>query len=345
MPLFSEPARERFQKFKSIKRAYYSLWVLGIAFVTSLFSPFIANDKPLILYYDGQVFFPIVKFYPGIAVGGQYKTEADYLKLRETPSFQAAGGWMLLPIIPYSPERSHRELQGAAPHPPSLLHWLGTDTSARDVLARLLYGFRLCMLFSISLMLCSTVIGVAVGGIQGYFGGKIDLLIQRFIEIWDALPRLYVVILVGTVYGRSLPILLVTLSLFNWISLSYYMRGEFLKLKNQTYVIASRSMGAGHLRIIFLQIFPNALGPLLTLLPFSLIAGIGALTSLDFLGFGVPPPTPSWGELLDQGLKTLYAPWLAASSVSALFITLLLATFIGEGVRTAFDPKSYHHLK
>jgi microcin C transport system permease protein len=337
---FSELTRERFRNFKKIRRAYFSLWILSLAFILSLFSEFIANDKPLLLKFKSHYYFPILHFYSDETFGGRYQTEADYQQLKNTESFKAAGGSMFFPIIPHGPLRTNLDLAGNPPHAPSRSHWLGTDNTARDVLARLLYGFRICMTFALLVALSSTIIGIIIGGVQGYWGGKVDLLMQRFIEIWTSLPFLYVVILLGSIYGRSLALLVGIMSLFEWVGLSYYMRGEFYKLKSMTYVKAAKALGFSPLRIFFKQILPNALTPVITLSPFVLIGGISSLTALDFLGFGLPPPTPSWGEMLSQGLQHFEAPWIALSSVIALFITLLLATFIGEGVREAFDPKS-----
>jgi microcin C transport system permease protein len=343
--LFSELTRERLHKFRRIRRAWYSFLILGGAFFLSLFSEFIANDKPLYLRYHGRSFFPIVKFYPGTAFGGPYATEPDYLKLRDDPGFREAGGSMILPIIPYGPLRANLDLEGNPPHAPSRQHWLGTDNTARDVLARLIYGFRICMLFGLCLALSDAVLGILIGGIQGYLGGKVDITVQRLIEIWSALPFLYVVILLGSIYGSGFGMLLFVMALFEWIGLSYYMRGEFYRLKGLNYVKAARALGLGPFRIFFSQILPNALTPVITILPFTVVSGISALTALDFLGFGLPPPMPSWGELLTQGLQNLQAPWIAVSTVLALFITLLLATFVGEGVRDAFDPKSFSRLE
>jgi microcin C transport system permease protein len=201
------------------------------------------------------------------------------------------------------------------------------------------------MVFSLLLMLMGAILGIVIGGIQGYLGGTLDIVVQRLIEIWSSLPFLYVVILVGSVYGRSFILLLLIMAIFQWIGLSYYMRGEFYRIKNMTYVKAAKALGIGPVRIFFRQILPNALTPLITIMPFTVVLGITALTALDFLGFGLPPPAPSWGELLGQGLKSLYAPWIAISTVSALFTTLLLATFTGEGVREAFDPKSEYRIE
>ena len=267
------------------------------------------------------------------------------MSVADDPAFKAKGGWMLLPPIPHHPQHSYLDLSGTPPYPPSHDHWLGTDGSGRDVLTRLLYGFRMCMLFSLALTAIGTIVGIVIGAVQGYAGGKVDLAGQRLIEIWSALPGLYVVIMFGAIYGQGFGILLLVLSLFQWIGLSYYMRGEFYKLREQPYVLASRALGASHIRVLFRQILPNAMTPVITILPFSIVAGISSLTARDFLGFGLPPPTPSWGELIDEGLQNLQAPWLAGSAVGALFITLMLATMIGEGIRDALDPKSLTKLR
>ena len=323
-----------------IKRAWYSFIILSALFVLSLFAELLCNDRPYIISFNDKLYFPIFKFYPEKEFGGKYLTEADYVSLRNSDLFKKEGNWMLLPPVPHSPLHSYMDLEGTPPHPPSAMHLLGTDASARDVFARLFYGFRICMLFSLILAAIATLFGILIGGVQGYFGGVIDLVVQRMIEIWSSLPFLYVVILVGTIYSRSFMILILVLSLFQWIGLSYYMRGEFLKIRNLNYVKVAKTMGMPSSHILFRQILPNGLTPVITLLPFQIIGGIGALTALDFLGFGLQPPTPSWGELLSQGLNNLFAPWLAVSTVVCLFTTLLLATFIGEGVREAFDPRA-----
>ena len=343
--MLSDISRERFRRFRALKRAWYAFLLLTTAFVISLFSEEVANDHPLLLKYKGSYYFPTVKFYPATDFGGNYATEADYVELRNSAAFRAAGGWMLLPIIPHGPTHSARDLAGTPPFPPSRDHWLGTDGSGRDIMCRLIWGFRISMLFSLALTGLSTVAGIVIGAVQGYAGGKVDLSGQRVIEIWSALPSLYVVILLGSIYGQGFGILLLVLSLFQWISLSYYMRGEFYKLREQPYVLASRALGASHFRVIFRQVLPNAMTPVITMLPFSLIAGISSLTALDFLGFGLPPPTPSWGELIDEGLQNPQAPWLAGSAIAALFVTLMLATMIGEGIRDALDPKSLTKLR
>jgi len=343
--MFSPLTQARLRKFRSIKRAWWSFWILLVAFVLSLFAEQICNDHPLLLRYESRWYFPTLKFYPATDFGGQYLTEANYLALRTDPEFKAHGGWMLLPPIPHSPLHSYLDLPGNPPQAPSWDHWLGTDSSARDVLARLIYGFRICMTFALALTGISTVLGIIIGAIQGYFAGWTDLTLQRLIEVWSALPFLYVVILLGSIYGQSFGVLLFVMAIFEWIAMSYYMRGEFYKLREQPFVLASRALGASHTRILFRQMLPNAMTPVITLLPFMVVAGISSLTALDFLGFGLQPPTPSWGELIGQGLQNLQAPWVAGSAIGALFITLMLATFIGEGVREAFDPKSHIKLQ
>lgn len=345
MTMFSEVTRQQFRRFRGLRRAWISFWILSAAYLISLFSEHIANDRPLVLGYEGNLYFPTLKFYSYETFGGPYRTEANYLALERDEAFKESGGWMIFPPIKADPLRSYLDQPGNPPHPPSSQHWLGTDDSARDVLARLLYGFRTSMSFALALAVLATVVGAIVGGVQGYVGGTFDLVTQRLIEVWSALPFLYVVILIGSIYGQTFLVLLFVFSLFQWIALSYYMRGEFYRLKNQTFVQAARALGAGHARTLFKHILPNALNPVVTIFPFTLIGGISSLTALDFLGFGLPPPTPSWGEMLQQGLKYLYAPWLALASVLALFFTLLLASFIGEGARTAFDPKSTNTIR
>lgn len=245
-----------------------------------------------------------------------------------------------MPPVAHDPLKADLDNDGAPPFAPSAKHWLGTDSNGRDVLARLIHGFRICISFSLLLTVLGTFLGIVIGGIQGYLGKFWDTGMQRIIEIWSSLPMLYVVILIGSIYGRSFWLLILIMAAFNWISLSYYMRAEFMKLRGMTYVQSARVLGLGHRHIFFKEILPNAMTPVVTLFPFTLIGGIGSLTSLDFLGFGLQPPTPSWGELMSQGLNNLYAPWISVSTVAALFVTLLLTTFVGEGVRDAMDPKS-----
>lgn len=337
--------REALRRFRRRPRAFWSLVILSAMFLLSLGSEFIANDRPLLLGYGGRLHFPSLFFYPETAFGGKHGTMPDYRELNASPTFKENGGWMIFPPIPHGPNRSDLNLAGNPPHPPSARHLLGTDNAARDVFSRLLYGFRTSMLFALALAASGAAVGIIIGAVQGYFGGWTDLAVQRLIEIWAALPMLYVVILIGSIYGQSFAMLLGVMVLFEWIGLSYYIRAEFFRLKNLGFVQASRASGAGHLRILLRQILPNAMTPVITLLPFMVIGGITSLTALDYLGFGLPPPTPSWGELMDQGMKNLDKPWVALSATGALFVTLLLCTFIGEGVRDAFDPKSASRMR
>ncbi|MCQ2062976.1 MAG: ABC transporter permease subunit [Fibrobacter sp.] len=343
----------RMKRFRKNKRAFWSLLVLVVAYLLSLTSPWTVNDEPLYLSYGGKSYFPAFARYSEADFGGEYQTEPDYTLLladaRECEQdaldgFPRAGGcpeaWAIMPPIAHDPLKADLDNDGTPPFAPSAKHWLGTDSNGRDVLSRLIHGFRICISFSLLLTVLGTFLGIVIGGIQGYLGKFWDTGMQRMIEIWSSLPMLYVVILIGSIYGRSFWLLILIMAAFNWISLSYYMRAEFLKLHDMTYVQSAKVLGMGHRHIFFKEILPNAMTPVVTLFPFTLIGGIGSLTSLDFLGFGLQPPTPSWGELMSQGLNNLYAPWISVSTVAALFVTLLLTTFVGEGVRDAMDPKS-----
>lgn len=327
-------------RFRKTRRASVSLVILAVAYALSLLSPWLVNDEPLVLRFEGKTYFPAFFHYPETEFGGGYNTEPDYKSLLAKAEASDKEVWALMPPVPHDPLKADLSLDGAPPFPPSSAHWLGTDANGRDVLARLVHGFRICMSFSLLLTFLGTLLGILIGGIQGYLGFVWDLAFQRVIEIWSSLPFLYVVILIGSIYGRSFVLLVLIMAAFQWISLSYYMRAEFLKLRSAPYVRAAKMLGMPHRHIFFKEILPNALTPVVTLFPFMLIGGIGSLTSLDFLGFGLQPPTPSWGELMSQGLNNLYAPWIAVSTVLALFVTLLLSTFVGEGVRDAMDPKS-----
>lgn len=341
--------KNRLKRFRKNKRAFWSLIVLMVAYLLSLTSPWTVNDEPLYMNFNGKSYFPAFARYSEKDFGGTYETEPDYaLLIADAEECKADGFtgsncddiWTIMPPIAQDPLKADLDDDGTPPYAPSGKHWLGTDSNGRDVLARLIHGFRICISFSLLLTVLGTFLGIVIGGIQGYLGKFWDTGMQRIIEIWSSLPMLYVVILIGSIYGRSFWLLILIMAAFNWISLSYYMRGEFLKLRNMTYVQSAKVLGLGHRHIFFKEILPNAMTPVVTLFPFTLIGGIGSLTSLDFLGFGLQPPTPSWGELMSQGLNNLYAPWISVSTVLALFVTLLLTTFVGEGVRDAMDPKS-----
>ncbi len=325
-----------------------SLIILSVLYVLSLGSELIANDKPLLVVYNGKPhFFAAYTFYSDKIFGGQYDTEAQYRQLNASPAFgRDTGNFMVFPLIPYGPYISTLdELEGNPPTAPAGDHIMGTDDRGRDVFARLLYGFRISVTFAIILLLLEIIIGCIIGALQGYLGGMFDLTMQRFIEILSALPFLYIVILIGNVLGQSLVTLIIIMTCFNWIGLSYYVRSEFLKHKQQQYVDAARVLGGKGYKILFSEILPNSLTPIITFMPFSLISAIFTLTALDYLGFGLPAPTPSWGELFQQGMENLSSYWLSIFPFIILFITLLLLAFIGEGVREALDPREYSRME
>lgn len=330
--------QRRLQNFKANKRGLIALYIFLALFGISLFAELIANDKPLIASYQGELLFPTLIAYPETKFGGFFETEADYAD----PYVQdliSAEGWMVWPLIPYSFDTIIRDKAVPAPAPPDGDNWLGTDDQQRDVLARVIYGFRLSVMFGLILTGASALIGVAAGAVQGYFGGWTDLIMQRFIEIWTAIPALYIIIIVSSVLVPSFFILLIILLLFSWVALVGVVRAEFLRARNFEYVQAARALGMGHGRIMFRHVLPNAMVATITLMPFILNGSIATLTSLDFLGFGLPPGSPSLGELLQQGKNNLFAPWLGMSAFFVIATMLSLLIFIGEGVRDAFDPR------
>lgn len=331
----------RIRKFKSIKRGYYSLLIVTALYILSLGAELIAGNKPLILRYDGRYYFPLFKYYPAMTFGLEGDLEPDYRRLKEILRKAGRGDFVIMPLIPYGPNEALLDLPGEPPHPPSRQHLLGTDDRGRDVLVRLIYGFRISMTFSLEVTLLSMCLGVAVGALQGYYGGLFDITVQRLIEIWSALPILYIVIILNSFFEPDFHMLAAILSIFSWMGMTFYMRGEYYREKAKDYVQAARALGMTDVRIMFRQILPNSLTPIVTFAPFSVVANISALTSLDFLGFGLPAPTPSWGEMMQQGLSNIYSYWLSLSPIAALFSTLLLVTFVGEAVREAFDPREH----
>ena len=329
---------EKWRKFKASKRGFYAFWMFLTVFFVSLSAEFIANDKPLVVYYDGQWYFPIVDNPPETVFGGEFLTPTDYKdpfvrrKINEN-------GFFVMPPIPYRYDTIVYDLPLPAPSAPSLKNWLGTDDLGRDVAARLIYGVRFSLLFGLLLTVCSSVIGIAAGAVQGYFGGKVDLFGQRFLEIWGSLPQLFILIIVsGMVTAGFWPLLFVLL-LFSWTALVPVVRAEFLRVRNFDYVKAAHALGASDIRIMARHVFPNAMVATLTYLPFILSGAVVSLTALDFLGFGLPPGEPSLGELVRQGKENLQAPWLAATAFVALAFLLTVLVFIGEAVRNAFDPR------
>ena len=329
----------RWRSFKANKRGSVSAVIFLTLFGLSLFAEFIANDKPILVYYDGAFYFPIFKIYPETAFGGEFRTEAAYRQPDVKRLIRDKGGWMLWPLIPYSYRTVNFELTEPAPSPPSAENWLGTDDQGRDVLARVIYWFRISVAFGLMLTIASSIIGIAAGAVQGYFGGWTDLLAQRFIEIWNGLPNLFLLIILASVVEPSFLWLLGIMVLFGWTSLVGVVRAEFLRARNFDYVRAARSMGAGNIYIMRRHVLPNAMVAALTFMPFILNGSITTLTSLDFLGFGLPPGAPSLGELLAQGKNNIQAPWLGLTAFFTLAITLSLLIFVGEAVRDAFDPR------
>ncbi len=329
----------RLHNFRANKRGYWSMWIFLVLFMFTLFAEFIANDSPLVVRYKGDFYFPIFKVYPETTFGGDFLTEAEYRERDVQDLIQKSGGWILWPPIRFSYETVNFALKEPAPSPPTFENLLGTDDQARDVFARVLYGFRISVLFGIVLTVASTVIGIAAGAVQGYFGGWTDLLFQRFIEIWSGLPRLFLLIILASIIEPNFWILLGLLLLFEWMALEGVVRAEFLRTRNFDYVRAARALGVDNLTIMRRHILPNAMTAALTFLPFVLIGSITALTSLDFLGFGLPPGSPSLGELLAQGKSNLQAPWLGLTAFFVLALMLSLLIFIGEAIRDAFDPR------
>lgn len=339
----SKPRRSllarRWAKFRANRRGYWSLLLFTVLFVVSLGAELVSNDRPFVVHYQGGWYFPIVRSYPETTFGGDFATEADYRDPYILEKLSSGGNWALFPPNHYSYKTINTNLNQPVPSPPSRENYLGTDDQGRDVLARLLYGFRLSVLFGLGLTLVGTLLGIAAGAVMGYFGGRTDLLGQRFIEIWSAMPELYLLIIFAAIFKPSLGLLLLLLSMFGWMGLSDYVRAEFLKGRNLDYVQAARALGVGNLTIMYRHLLPNGMTPVITFLPFRMSGAILALTSLDFLGLGVPPPSPSLGELLAQGKANIDAWWLSLSTFAVLVGTLVLLIFIGEALRETFDPR------
>jgi microcin C transport system permease protein len=352
----------RWQNFTANGRGYWSLWVFLVLFVVTLFAEFIANDKPLFVRLEGKTYFPVFVTYPETAFGGDFETAADYRDPFLQKIIAEKGGTVVWPLIRYSYNTHNLDLPTPAPSPPTWMlteeqckavverknlkscrdleyNWLGTDDQGRDLVARVLYGFRISVLFGLSLTLISSVIGVAAGAVQGYFGGWTDLLFQRFIEIWTAIPSLYLLLFISSVLVPSFFVLLGILLLFSWVSLVGLVRAEFLRGRNFEYIQAARALGVSNAVIMFRHLLPNAMVATMTFLPFILSSSVMTLTALDFLGFGLPPGSPSLGEILQQGKANIQAPWLGLSGFFTVAIMLSLLIFIGEAVRDAFDPR------
>lgn len=330
--------QRRWEQFRANRRGWWSLWMFLVLFVLSMGAEFIANDRPLLVRYQGEFYYPVFQSYPETAFGGDFATAANY----RDPYVQALiqeSGWLAWPPVPFSYDTHDQALGQPAPSPPDARHWLGTDDQGRDVVARLIYGFRVSVLFGLALTLASSAIGVAAGAVQGYFGGWLDLTAQRFIEIWQGLPVLYVLIIIAAFVPPSFWSLLGIMLLFSWTALVGVVRAEFLRVRNFDYVRAARALGVSDPRIMWRHILPNAMVATMTFMPFILSGAIVTLTSLDFLGLGLPPDSASLGELLAQGKNNLQAPWLGITGFLVISIQLSLLVFVGEAVRDAFDPR------
>ena len=345
--------QKQWRRFRSIKRGYWSLLIILALLLVSVFAELLVNNRALIVHYQGEYYFPTYGAYlPGTTFGLDYQYETNYRELanvlaekRASGSAGAAdrGNWVVLPLVPYSAYETDFKPEAFPQYPPnfSSKHYLGTDVTGRDILARLVYGFRLAMAFAVILLFCNYVIGIALGCTMGFWGGAFDLLFQRLIEIWSNVPFLYVIMIIASVIVPNFWTLVIAMVIFGWMNMTWYMRTSTYKEKAREYVSAARALGATNTRIVFVHILPNTISIIVTFIPFSIASGVTALTALDYLGFGLPPPTPSWGELLSQGTANLRAPWIVSSVVAAMSLVLLMVAYIGEAIREAFDPKQF----
>jgi microcin C transport system permease protein len=331
--------RRRWRNFRRNRRGFFSLIIFSLLLGMSLFAEVISNDRPFLVQYQGGWYCPLIKDYPETTFGGDFDTPTDYRDPYILDILQREGNSIFFPLNPYSYDSINLELDQPVPSPPSRRNLLGTDDRGRDVLARIIYGFRLSILFGLALTSVGTLLGILAGAVQGYFGGRVDLGMQRFIEIWSAMPELYLLIIFASIFKPSVTLLLILLSMFGWMGLSDYVRAEFLRGRNMEYVTAARALGVGNLTIMYRHLLPNGMTPVITFLPFRMSGAILALTSLDFLGLGVPPSTPSLGELLAQGKANIDAWWLSLTTFLVLVGTLILLIFIGDALREAFDPR------
>lgn len=329
----------RLQQFRANKRGFYSLIIFMVFFVMSLGAEFIANDKPILLKFNGHYYAPVFQMVPEKALGGDFDTEADYRDAYVRDLIAKGDGWMIWPPVRYHYDTINFSNPKPAPSAPDRENWFGTDDQGRDVLARVIYGFRISILFGLALTILSSIVGVIAGGLQGYFGGRTDLIMQRFIEIWSGLPVLFILIIMASIITPGFWSLLTIMLLFAWTTLVDVVRAEFLRARNFDYVRAARALGVGNRTIMIKHVLPNAMVATLTLMPFVLTGSITILTSLDFLGFGLPPGSASLGELLEQGKNNLQAPWLGMTAFLSIALMLTLLTFVGEAVRDAFDPR------
>jgi len=333
------PSRRAWLRFRRNRLGYWSLVVFCALVLVSLAAELVSNDRPLVVRYEGQTYFPMLHDYPETTFGGDFATPADYLDPYVRRRITTDGNWALYTINPYGANTLNYYAKAPYPSPPSGQNWLGTDDRGRDLLAQLLYGFRVSVLFGLALTAVGVMRGIAAGAVQGFFGGRIDLAFQRFIEIWGSMPELYLLIIFSAIFSPSVALLLILLSLFGWMGLSDYVRAEFLRNRQLDYVKAARALGVPSSQIMWRHILPNSMVPVVTFLPFRMSAAILALTSLDFLGLGVPPGTPSLGELLSQGKNNIDAWWISIFTFAVLVATLLLLTFMGDALRDALDPR------
>ncbi len=338
-PRLSPLARRRLHQFRANRRGYISFWIFLTLFVLAMAAPILANDKPLLIKYDGGLYMPVLKSYPETTFGGDFETEADYRDAFVADLIAKKDGWMIWPPIRYHYDTINYNLPVPAPSYPTRDNLLGTDDQGRDVAARVIYGFRISVLFGLILTIASSIIGVFAGAMQGYYGGWLDLIMQRIIEIWSSMPSLYILIIFSAMFVPGFWTLLLILLAFSWVSLVDVVRAEFLRARNFDYVRAANALGVSNGTIMRRHVLPNAMVATMTMMPFILTGSITALTSLDFLGLGLPPGSPSLGELLAQGKNNLQAPWLGLTAFVTLALMLSLLTFIGEAVRDAFDPR------
>ena len=333
------PGRRAWLRFRANRRGYWSLWIFALVFGVSLAAEVLSNDRPIVARYEGQLYWPLWRQYPETTFGGDFRTATDYLDPFIRERLSQDGNWALYPPNPYRFDTINYFAPSPNPAPPSRQNLLGTDDQGRDVLARLLYGFRISVLFGMALTAVGMLFGIAAGALQGYFGGRVDLALQRLTEIWGSIPELYLLLILASIFEPSIWILLAILSLFSWMGLSDYVRAEFLRNRQLEYVTAARALGLSSLQVIRRHVLPNSLTPVIAFLPFRMSAAIVALTSLDFLGLGVPPSTPSLGELLAQGKANLDAWWISLCTFGVLVGTLMLLIFIGEALRDALDTR------
>jgi len=346
--------RRRWRKFRTLKRGWWSFLVLLSLYAVSLLNPLLINNRALVVRFRGETFFPAIsewatgRIHPAEEFGQRIIGEADYRALARDWKAAGGGDWVVMPPYPYHPNESLLDdpgLEGPPPHKPTATHWCGTDDRGRDVFARLAYGFRISITFALFTVLIEYLIGMSVGAVLGFFGGRTDFYGQRLVEIWAAIPFLYTIMILTQVIEPSVAKLAILLGLFSWVGISFYMRGEFYREKSKDYVAAAIAQGESRISIMFSHILPNALTPIISFAPFAIVGSIVGLVSLDFLGFGLPPPTPSWGELVNQGKQNIHDWHLVTFPLGALFCTLILVVFIGEAVREAFDPKVYSRLR